>query len=194
MGKTQRPSKSSRGKQRGPQSSGANTGALGVRGSLSSRPDGAAQKKGFQVGPKPFDGMYRGKAQKIKQTLIHKAQIKKAYNRVLKSEGAETSTSGSRAVDASGEEGFTARSRKPSAKPKLEQPAPAAKKRPRLSETELAELRQKRLEQHKQYNARTKKGQPNTNAKMGVLLDKIQRSILQIAVVVQSSWSRCVTV
>ncbi|KAM0756482.1 hypothetical protein T439DRAFT_376663 [Meredithblackwellia eburnea MCA 4105] len=45
------------------------------------------KKSGFHVGPKLAKGAYRGHTQKIKQTLIEKATIKKQYYKDLKQAG-----------------------------------------------------------------------------------------------------------
>ncbi|KAI9769819.1 MAG: hypothetical protein M1840_003813 [Geoglossum simile] len=45
--------------------------------------EGKRQKKGFSVGPANLpDGTYRRKVQKIKETLIHKAKVKKSYAKI----------------------------------------------------------------------------------------------------------------
>lgn len=51
------------------------------------------------------------------------------------------------------------------------------KRRPKLSQEELEDLRAQRRMQNELYNRKTYKGQPNMNAKMQVLLSKIEKSV-----------------
>ncbi|KDE03880.1 hypothetical protein MVLG_05635 [Microbotryum lychnidis-dioicae p1A1 Lamole] len=48
---------------------------------------GRNKKGGFKIGPKLGKGVYQGHAQKIKQTLIHKAKVKKSYAKDLAQAG-----------------------------------------------------------------------------------------------------------
>ena len=62
---------------------------------------GAKSRKGFTVGPANLpDGTWKRKADKIKRNLIHKAKVRKQYDKVRKEElgealqGAEQQTAG----------------------------------------------------------------------------------------------------
>lgn len=59
-------------------------GGGGAPGSSDTTSSNKNKGKGFRVGPKPAPGVYTGKADKIKASLIKNAKIKKEYAKVLK--------------------------------------------------------------------------------------------------------------
>jgi hypothetical protein len=71
---------------------------MGVKRKHEERTDGdrvSKKRKGFSVGPANLpDGSYRRKTQKIKQDLIQKAKVKKAYAKVKAQEEAEREAAG----------------------------------------------------------------------------------------------------
>ncbi|KAK4704453.1 hypothetical protein P7C70_g1752, partial [Phenoliferia sp. Uapishka_3] len=71
-----------------------------------SKPTAPYQQKkgGFKVGPRLAKGSYTGHTKKIKDTLIHKAQVKKQYYKDLKAEGYGDGT-GSSSVGGTGSNG-----------------------------------------------------------------------------------------
>jgi hypothetical protein len=71
---------------------------MGVKRKQEERSDGdhaSKKRKGFSVGPANLpDGTYRRKTQKIKQDLIQKAKVKKAYAKLKAQEEAEREAAG----------------------------------------------------------------------------------------------------
>ncbi|WFD39226.1 uncharacterized protein MJAP1_002197 [Malassezia japonica] len=166
-------------------------------------PQGQRPRGGFSVGATNVpSGAYIGRAKKLKADLIHKAKVKKAYNKLLEREGApaempepeETQDLGRFAPEDPADdlleqvekkdERPRATAERPTKKKLPYFHAPPKKKEPkaegpkRTAEQAMQEREARRaLWNKKSPSAKGRaRGQPDLGARMEVMLDKIQRN------------------